>query len=308
MKPSTRGDLGSSRLSGLKNEPSVRFDCDLASQPSLAVPFSAGINPARAGYESQPINPGVSREERRLNPGEAGMPTPEQIQDDILFWLGSQDREHMLFMKLGIDPGSAGVLHAEAGRLHAAYENAARTQNIQELLRLSGPSQALKQMAYAESQRRWIGWLFPVFYDHIRREIDYALTRLQRPISVQEEICFWTQIGAEHAVMAAHLLDPTEQTAFRGAMQEYMKMDNLHKSCAAQMMPSMVALTERVAKELDMFFTTAEKAKFRSVIHPTLAAHIVREGRRFVQTMQAMPANAGINGPAGGGMRTGALG
>ena len=250
------------------------------------------------------------------------MPTPEQIQDDILFWLGTQDREHMLFMKLGIDPGSAGALYAETARLHAAYEAAARTQNIPELLRLSGPSQALKQMAYAESQRRWIGWLFPVFYDHIRREIDYALTRLQRPISVQEEICFWTQIGAEHAVMAAHLLDPTEQQAFRSAMQEHMKMDNLHKSCAAQIMPSMqaltrrmnpgeagmVALTERAAKELDVFFTTAEKAKFKSVIHPTLAAHIVREGRRFVQTMQAMPANAGINGPAGGGMRTGALG
>lgn len=217
------------------------------------------------------------------------MTTPQQVQNDILFWLGSQDREHMLFLNLGIDAGAAGPLKVEAGRLQAAYENAARTQNIQEILRLSGPSQALKKAAFAESQRRWIGWLFPVFYDHIRREIDYALTRIERTLSAQEEICFWTQIGAEHAVMAAHLLDPTEVVAFRGAMNEHAKMDGLHKSCATQIMPSLIALTERSARELDVFFTVAEKANFKSVIHPTLAAHIVREGRRFVQTMQTLP-------------------
>ena len=216
------------------------------------------------------------------------MPTPQQIQNDILFWLGSQDREHMTFLNLGIDPSAAGSLKTEAARLQAAYENAARTQNVQEMLRLSGPSQALKRAAYTESQKRWIGWLFPVFYDHIRREIDYALTRIQRPLSAQEEICFWTQIGAEHAVMAAHLLDPTEARAFQEAMNQYAKMDNLHKSCASQIMPSMVALTERSARELNRFFTTAERANLKSVIHPTLAAHIVREGRRFVQTMSRL--------------------
>ena len=156
------------------------------------------------------------------------------------------------------------------------------------MLRLAGPSQALKQRAYAESQQRWIGWLFPVFYDHVRREIDYALARIQRPLSAQEEVCFWTQIGAEHAVMAAHLLDPTEAQAFQEAMNQYVKMDGLHKSCAGQIMLSMVALTERSARELDRFFTTAERANLKSVIHPTLSAHIVREGRRFVQTMQAL--------------------
>ena len=216
------------------------------------------------------------------------MPTPQQIRDDILFWLGSQDREHMTFLNLGIDQGAAGPLKAEAARLQAAYESAARTQNVQEMLRLAWPSQALKQRAYAESQQRWIGWLFPVFYDHVRREIDYALTRIQRPLSAQEEVCFWTQIGAEHAVMAAHLLDPMEVQAFQEAMNQYVKMDGLHKSCAGQIMPSMVALTERSARELDRFFTTAERANLKSVIHPTLAAHIVREGRRFVQTMQAL--------------------
>ena len=209
-------------------------------------------------------------------------------REDILFWLGSQDREHNLFLKLGIDPNSAPQLHAEATRLHAAYENAARTQNIPELLRLSGPSQELKRAAYAMSQQRWIGWLFPVFYDHIRREIDYALTRIQRPITPQEEICFWTQIGAEHAAMAAHLLDPTEMIPFQQAMNQYAKMDGLHKSCANQIVPSMQTLTERAARELDAFFTNTKLLKPKSVIHPVLQEHIIREGRRFVQTMQAM--------------------
>ena len=214
---------------------------------------------------------------------------PPKAEEDILFWLGDQDREHMLFIKLGIDPTSAGArLHAEASRLHVAFENAARTQNLQELVRLSGPSQQLKRSAYALSQQQWIGWLFPIFYDHVRRETDYALTRIQRPLTPQEEICYWTQIGAEHASMAAHLLDPTELIPFQQAMAEYVKMDNLHKSCAAQVMPSMQALTERAARELDAFFTNTKQKKPKSVIHPVLQDHIIREGRRFVQTMQLL--------------------
>ena len=228
------------------------------------------------------------------------MPTPQQIRDDILFWLGSQDREHMTFLNLGIDSGAAGPLKAEAARLQTAYESAARTQNVQEMLRLAGPSQALKQRAYAESQQRWIGWLFPVFYDHVRREIDYALARIQRPLSVQEEVCFWTQIGAEHAVMAAHLLDPTEAQAFQEALNQYAKMDVLHKSCAAQVMPSMKALTERAARELDVFFTNTKMMNPKSVIHPVLQDHIIREGRRFIQTMQMLDApNPGNTGTSG---------
>lgn len=222
--------------------------------------------------------------------------TPQQVQDEALFWLGSQDREHMLFLKLGMDPAASNGMQAEASRLHAAYEDANRRRDISALLALSTPSQALKRTAYDASRQKWIGWLFPLFYDHTRREIDYALTRIhrgsQRPLSPQEEICFWTQIGAEHAAMTAQLLDPTEKLAMQLAMREYTKMDQLHTSCAGQIMPSLLALTTRSAKELDSFFTTAEKAKLKSVIHPVLVAHIVREGRRFVQTMQALS-----NGP-----------
>lgn len=220
------------------------------------------------------------------------MPTPEQIRNDILFWLGNQDREHNLFLKLGIDPNTRRDLYNEASRLNTAYTTANNAGNLEELVRLSGPSQALKTEAYNAAKTGWIGWLFPVFYDHIRREIDFALTRINRPVSPQEEICFWTQIGAEHAVMAAHLLDPTESAAIHEAMTRYTNMKSLHDACRAQIIPSMVALTERAAKELDTFFTGAAIAKPQSVIHPVLQDHIIREGRRFVQTMEA------INRPA----------
>ena len=207
----------------------------------------------------------------------------------------------MLFLKLGMDPTASNGMQTEASRLHAAYEKAAQAGDTRALMNLSGPSQALKQAAYTTSQQKWIGWLFPVFYDHTRREIDYALTRIRRNLTPTEEICFWTQIGAEHAVMAAQLLDPTERAAINAAMQQYMKMENLHASCDAQVMPSLVALTERGASELDRFFTQAEQAKYKSVIHPVLAAHIVREGRRFVQTMQTLvsPAVSGIGRAVG---------
>ena len=221
-------------------------------------------------------------------PVKTGMPTPEQVRNDILFWLGSQDREHMLFMKLGIDPDTRKDLYNEATRLHMAFTKAAQTGNIDELVRLSSPSQILKTEAFNASQKQWIGWLFPIFYDHIRREIDYAITKINRPVTPQEEICFWTQIGAEHAAMAAHLLDPTEKIAFQDAMARNAIMENIHSSCAAQIMPSVVALTERAARDLDNFFMSVQQTKPKSVIHPVLADHIIREGRRFVQTMEMM--------------------
>lgn len=228
-----------------------------------------------------------------LAPRNAG---PEQVRNDILFWLGDQDREHNLFLKLGIDPNTRRDLYNEASRLNEAYTRAAQAQNLEELVRLSGPSQALKTEAYNAAKAGWIGWLFPVFYDHIRREIDYALRRINpafggasRPISAQEEICFWTQIGAEHAVMAAHLLDPTESAAIHEAMKRYTNMKSLHDACRAQIMPSMVALTERAARDLDMFFAPPPAGQApKSVIHPVLQDHIIREGRRFIQTMEAI--------------------
>ena len=217
------------------------------------------------------------------------MPTEQQIRDDVHFWLGDQDREHNLFFALGVEePG----LRAEAQRLYEAYEGARQRGSIDELLALSGPSQDLKQRLIEASRNRWIGWLFPIFYEHVKREIDYALTRMQRDLTAQEELCFWTQIGAEHAAMAAQLLDPTEHDAVLEGFRQAGNFTQLHDACQQQVMPAFVEMTRRAAAELDTYAKIAASGQVKSVIHPVLAQHIIREGQRFLQLLNSPGAQA----------------
>lgn len=220
------------------------------------------------------------------------MPTQEQIYNEVGFWLAQQDREHMLFLQLGLDDPQ---LKAEATQLHNAYTQAAQSGDINTLLNLAAQSQDLKTRCLEQSKMRWIGWLFPLFYEHIRREIDYGLTKIQRDLTAEEEACFWTQIGAEHAIMAVHLLDPSEKEAAIAGYEEFKKLENLHSNCQQQVMPTFVELSKRAAVDLDAFFNEAKAAKVKSVIHPVLADHIIREGQRFIETMNAIQSQPGAS-------------
>ena len=222
------------------------------------------------------------------------MPTEQQIRDDVHFWLGDQDREHNLFFALGVEePG----FRAEAQRLYEAYTAAQQRGSVEELLAIAPASQDLKHRLFEASKNRWIGWLFPLFYDHVRREIDYALTRVQRDLTPQEELCFWTQIGAEHAAMAAQLLDPTEHEAVLEGFRQAGNLTKLHDACQQQVMPSFVELTRRAATDLDTYAKIAASGAVKSVIHPTLAQHIIREGQRFMQLLVTVPPPAaGLGG------------
>ena len=214
------------------------------------------------------------------------MPTQEQIMNDINFWLGNQDREHMLFLQLGLQDAA---LKSEATQLLNAYTQAAQAGDTNALLNIAPRSQDLKtRCADRSNSGEWIGWLFPIFYEHIRREIDYALTRIQRDPTPQEEACFWTQIGAEHAIMAVQLLDPSEKEAQMLGFEEWMKLEKLHSQCTQQVMPAFVEMSRQAAVQLDNFFNTAKRAGVKSVIHPALADHIIREGQRFIETMNAV--------------------
>lgn len=229
------------------------------------------------------------------------MPTQQQIQNDVLFWLANQDKEHNLFFTLGFqDP----LLRKEAQDLYDAYVKAGT--NVDQLLAIAPRSQEFKRRAFAIAKQKWIGWIFPTFIDHTRREIDYALTRMTRDLTPQEETCFWTLIGAEHAAFAAHLLDPVEAGPIQEAMRNNAQLGQLHASCQNAVMPSFVELSKRAALELDKYFSGLNLKTTESVIHPVLAAHVVREGRRFVETMNALqqrslhPAYGGTSRAPGG--------
>lgn len=221
--------------------------------------------------------------------------TPEQIEAEQWFWL-VQDMEHCLFFVLGFRDSS---LKREAEQLYTEYESAIRAGNLPQAMEILGRSQAFKAKAYEQAQRRPVGWIFPTFIDHVKRELDVMLLRTSPGgISSRDELCFVNQIGAEHAAFAAHLLDPTEVTLQNEARLGAEQAGRLASACMTQTYPTLLTMTKQVAGILDQFVRsqgllidgvprTAPRVK--SVIHPVLLEHVRRESDRFVARLETLP-------------------
>lgn len=230
------------------------------------------------------------------------MPTPQQIRDDILFWLGSQEREHMLFMVAGLVDNN---LKAQAQALYDAYTQAAQAGNTDQLVALASQSQALKRTALEASKTGWIGWLFPSFYEHIIYEIDYALARISRDLTPEEEACFWTKERAGDLAVSAHLLDPTEHKFIEEALKQEAKFAKLSSQCQNPLTASYVQMVRDAAIETDTLLATAATQKPKSVVHPILLEHVKREGVYLIGLIeQAKDAYMQANPEMNQGMRT----
>ena len=210
-----------------------------------------------------------------------------QIEDEIRFWVLDQDREHQLFYHLGIEEPS---LKAEAARLHEAYEDAKRRDDLAAAMATLDASQAFKQRALAASRAGWIGWLFPLFYDHTFAELEVMRLRIA-PGGIQPrgEICAVDRFNADHVAFAAHLADPSERALIEAAGPTALAAADLVTGCAAETYASLLALSRRNAADVDTLFSGLDLKAHETVIHPALAAHVVREGKRFVGNLSALP-------------------
>lgn len=213
-----------------------------------------------------------------------------QIEDEVRFWVLEQDREHQLFYRLGIQEPA---LKDEAARLHAAYEQAKANDDIALALRTLEASQAFKLRALAASRRAWIGWLFPLFYEHTHAELEVFRIRIAPGgIAPRGELCAVNRFNADHVAFAAHLLDPSEKPLIDAAGRIAVPAALAANQCASDSYQSLVVLSRQSAADVDGFFSAFNPAQHESVIHPALAAHVVREGRRFVGYAQGVPENA----------------
>lgn len=215
--------------------------------------------------------------------------TPTQ---EFEFW-GRQATEHALFMHLGLeDP----ALKKQALDIHNGLKSWYDTLQLDPFLKNLETSMAFKRAVLARlNAGEWLGWLYPDFVDHVLREEEYFLAKLSqgvgggRGMPANIETATWLRFMGEHAQFAAQLVDPTEAQAMSRAAALARRFEGLHAGCTHSTCgPQMVALSERAGRELDAFFSGMKPAKPKSIIHPVLAAHVVREGRRFVETMRGM--------------------
>jgi len=210
------------------------------------------------------------------------------FNDEIDFW-SRQLSEHALFVHLGLLDMP---LRTRAQELHEQWELYRQSRKGLPTREIAGRALGLAMdtrsflgHVYERlGKGQWIGWLFPLFIDHIRREGDYFIEVLQHKPQEPEVVCKnWLVFMAEHAAFAAHLLDPVESAKIRQATAFIGQFEKLHAGCAA-MNEQLLSLTEKTGKELDQYFAGlgVGTAKLKSIIHPALAEHILREGRRFL--------------------------
>ncbi|HEV2601840.1 MAG TPA: DUF2935 domain-containing protein [Candidatus Babeliales bacterium] len=212
--------------------------------------------------------------------------------DEIDFWV-RQMSEHALFLHLGFEDAQ---FKAEALEIHQLFEDFRTTFNanpnsmehmntVLPLLKREREFQIKALTALEEG--KWIGWIFPLFINHTTLELDYLTDKLNAiKYSPQDELVFWNRINSEHAAFAAHLLDPAERELFLKADKLSMKFNNIPKSEKEMM----VKLSLKASKELDEFNKTARTAgkAVKSIIHPVLLDHVIREGERSIKTLQEL--------------------
>lgn len=209
--------------------------------------------------------------------------------NEIDFW-ARQMSEHALFAHLGLEDPD---LKQTALETHQALENFRATFNknpydvefMESILPLLKKERAFQISVLKSIEAgNWVGWIFPLFLNHVTLELDYFVDKLNGiKYSPKDEVLFWNRINSEHAAFAAHLLDPSERDLFLKADQLSVKFMNIPKSEKEMM----IRLSLTASKQLDKFNKTAQAAgkTVKSIIHPVLLEHVIREGERSIQTL-----------------------
>lgn len=163
--------------------------------------------------------------------------------------------------------------------------------------------------AQVTGELRTLVW--PLFFDHTRREAVRWLDRMERvadgevDLDRKEVVSFWGGIMDEHARFVAHLLDPDEYAlidqalgaskAFRG-----LEHGNAGALKAAVTAPRTVAKSLATNPETDAVLSAAETildfkteaargieaGRIKSIIDPRLADHVRREAIKFVDELR----------------------
>jgi hypothetical protein len=222
------------------------------------------------------------------------------MQGELDFWIGTGKQpgsvpEHALFMSLLLVERP---WKTDAERLYSALEKFRKTRSAMKLtdqveraIRLTMDLRALLMACYdAIVGGQWIGWAPALFCDHLRREGDYfvqVLANKERE-PTQTELCSVLRFSADHAAFAAgFLLDPTEVKKIQEARVLLGRFLELGDCCKA-VKPALIDMSLRREKELDSYFQGLKPKTTKSIIHPLLAAHVVREGKRFVEIIERL--------------------
>ena len=147
-----------------------------------------------------------------------------------------------------------------------------------------------KTMEQRQASGRMHSLVFPLFFTHTAREADRFAARLDQynrgsiELDRREVVEFWGTTMGEHSGFIAHLLDPNE----RLLIDQASKLERAFLRQGLRDVPGDEVM--KAAREVLDFKTIGEKGirngHIKSIIHPSLAAHVRREAVRFIDELQ----------------------
>ena len=142
----------------------------------------------------------------------------------------------------------------------------------------------------------WLGWGAPLFYSHLQREGDFFIQKIanKEKEPAETELCSVLRFAGEHAAFAISFLDPSETKKIHEArvlLGRFLELGDCCKSVG----PALLEMSLRCERQLDSYLGTLKPTTTRSVIHPLLAAHVIREGKRFVEIVERLQFDAAKN-------------
>ena len=214
---------------------------------------------------------------------------------ESLFWL-DQEFEHAKFFVMhmpspDLDPERRTVMQMQeslGGQLAKVRAGGATAGNLSSFNRptieLVRRFLDLKlQMEKEQKAGRLKSLAWPTFFEHVALEGERFANRLEKfsqgkvEYDRGEVVDFWSRIMADHADFVAHLLDPEERALVQKAMQTstaWRAMKGGSKDKVEDSLDSLITFKKTAQAGV-------EAGQIKSIIHPLLADHVLREALKF---------------------------
>ncbi|MFJ9497094.1 DUF2935 domain-containing protein [Brevibacillus centrosporus] len=244
--------------------------------------------------------------------------------EEIRFWSRIM-KEHSLFLKLGFNCDDTQLIN-EADRFYRVFED---IENRSNSYSADSDPQTIYEFNNIVHQavchiwafkRKVLGLIlhckilgnnFPLLVDHVSREANYFMKRLEQlntgtldalPDAVINENVFFLRIMADHAKFINHLLDPSERKLVEQARDfshdfdqllfQAIDLDSMRPQSQTQPLLNQFVDQNRVSvRQLRDFKKTAheliEACRIKSIIPPLLADHVFREASHFLEILDS---------------------
>lgn len=266
---------------------------------TLGAQVPVGMPVAHPSAVPATMSPKISLGERRVEATQSmpifakrGPVSRQYLTEEIGFW-SRQMSEHALFLFLGLNETEVPELKERGLELHEkfqawrdrfAQQGRLSKRSLRNYKQLLGQLRAYKKAVLKAVLAGWSGWLYPSFVQHVLLELDYHVQNINGvKRAPAKEVEFWNIINGDHANFAKHLIDPTEVQLVEQADQLAKQFAQLGKTVRSED-EMMIQLSLNATKELDAYGRQAQAGiknrSIRSIIHPVLIAHVLREGQR----------------------------